>query len=67
MKQFKFVTKSDGKMSNVFHKEAGSKIQLFARQAVCFQDTYQAVAQAIPPLGTQMPLLYCGREGPVEG
>ena len=54
-------------MSNVFHKEAGSKIQLFARQAVCFQDTYQAVAQAIPPLGTQMPLLYCGREGPVEG
>lgn len=45
----RIVAKTNGKMSNVFHREAESKIQLFVRLAVCFQD--KAVAQAISPLG----------------
>lgn len=68
-KEFKFLTKSDRKMSNVFHRDAGSKIQLFARLAVCFHDIYTVVLQAIPPLGMQTPLCYCGKgkEDPGEG
>jgi len=60
-------SKSDGKMSNVFHSKTGSKIQLFARLAVCFQDPHKAVAQAIAPLEMEIPLPYCGREGSAEG
>lgn len=61
LKQLEFATRSDGKMSNAFHLEAGSKIQLFVRQAGCFQETYRAAAQAIPPLGAEM-ILYCSKE-----
>lgn len=41
LKQPKFVTKSDGKMNNAFHREAGSKIQLYIRQAGCSQEMYR--------------------------
>lgn len=51
-------------MSHVFHREGGSKIQLFIRLAVCFQDTYKAVTQAVSPLGCH---LFTVEEGAVEG
>lgn len=40
LKQLKFVTKSDGKMNNAFHREAGSKIQLYIRLSGCSQEMY---------------------------
>lgn len=49
-------------MSNVFHREAGSKIRLFARLAVCFQATGKAALQAIPPRERNR-----SRAGPAEG